>query len=140
MHHYIIVSHHQSLAFIESQFILRLPLNLEISLHPMFCLCPLWIDVSILFQVSNLYRWCVNGSKKKSSCICIKRPELCEVLVATFWGLVENQKGNHSGFFQEGSDGRIDTHSTQYFPRDQPVRPWYEIKTIYGRKNVEKIG
>lgn len=52
-------------------------------------------------------------------------------------GVVENQKGNHSGVFQRGSDGRIDT---QYFPRDQPVRPWYEIKTIYGGgRNVERV-
>jgi len=31
----------------------------------------------------------------------IKRPELCEVL-ATFWGVVENQKGNHSRVSKEG--------------------------------------
>jgi len=40
----------------------------------------------------------VNGTKEKSSCINIKRPALAEVL-ATFWGVVENQKGNHSGVF-----------------------------------------
>lgn len=55
--------------------------------------------------------------KKKSSRINIKRPELSEVL-AIFWGLSKTRREIILGFFQEGSNGRIDT---QYFPRDQPV-------------------
>lgn len=99
----------------------------------------LWCLFSLIS--SNLYQWCVNSQKKKKVSCLYKKTWTLRGISSYILLLGGSRKPKGKSFWVFPgieSDGRIDTRTLVFPLGPTSMRSWYEIKTIYGRRNVEK--